>query len=47
MRQCWPAVSIANHMCAGLSAFSGSQYLYSTPLELKSFGMHCLCLGLR
>jgi len=43
MRQCWPAISVANHMWGGLRAFSGPQYFYSTPLEVKSFGrIHCI-----
>ena len=45
-RQCWPTVSVANRMWGGLKAFSGSQYFYSTPLEVKSFCMRCLCLCL-
>ena len=33
-------------MWGGRKAFSGSQYFYSTPLEVKSLWMRCLCLWL-
>ena len=44
MRQCWPAVSVANRMWGGLRVFSGPQYFYSAALDVKSFCTHCLCL---
>ena len=48
MRQCWPAVSIANHMWARLRAFSGSQYFYGTPLEqVILHALSSLVLGLK
>ena len=37
MRQCWPAVSVTSRMWVGLRDSSGPQYLYSSPLEVKSF----------
>ena len=45
-RQCWPAVSVTNHMWGGLRIFSGPQYFYNAALEVKSFCTHCLCLYL-